>query len=85
MCIKSNNTQRIANLLIKKSIYIYIGVCNPVGMGLIVIYDGLCCLPGSHNGHRFHFCFLAETQPQSIFEGKTVSKKTQDLILASTL
>lgn len=74
-----------STLLTGEAIYIYIGVYNPVGMGLIVIYAGLCCLPGSYNGHGFHLCFLARTQPPSIFEGMTVIKKTQDLILANTL
>lgn len=75
----------LSTLLTEETIYIYIGVYNPVGMQLIVIYDGLCCLPGSHNGHKFHSCFLAGTQPPSILEGMTVIKKTQDLILANTL
>lgn len=75
----------LSTLLTEETIYIYIGVYNPVGMQLIVIYDALCCLPGSHNGHQFHSCFLAGTQPPSILEGMTVIKKTQDLILANTL
>lgn len=75
----------LSTLLTEGAIYIYIGVYNPVGMQLIVIYDGLCCLPGSHNGHQFHLCFLAGTQPPSILEGMTVIKKTQDQILANTL
>lgn len=75
----------LSTLLTEGAIYIYIGVYNPVGMQLVVIYDSLCCLPGSHNGHQFHLCFLAGTQPPSILEGMTVIKKTQDRILANTL
>lgn len=66
----------LSTLLTEEAIYIYIGVYNPVGMRIIVIYNGLRCLPGSHNGYRFHLCFLVGTQPPSIFEGMTIIKKT---------